>query len=101
MSSRRSVPHLKREDNPEHLLELQIRNRARSQAGVTAKYKKRHRKELPAATRDAIVKMYLDDHVFQRDVAKYFKVSPALVSQLVRQAKEDREKNRELRKLEE
>lgn len=55
---------------------MQIRNRARSQAGVTAKYKKRHRKELPAATRDAIVKMYLDDHVFQRDVAKYFKISP-------------------------
>ena len=65
---------------------------------MTANYKKRHRKELPAATRDAIVKMYLDDHVFQRNVTKYFKVSPALVSQLVRQAKGDREKNRELRK---
>ena len=50
VNSRRSVPHLKIEDNPEHLLEVQIRNRARSQAGVTAKYKKRQMKELSSAT---------------------------------------------------
>ena len=70
VSSRRSVPHSKIEDNPEHLLEVQIRNRARSQAGVRAKYKKRYKKELPAATREAIVKINLEDHVFQGDVAK-------------------------------
>ena len=32
VNSRRSVPHSKIEDNPEHLLEVQMRNRARSQA---------------------------------------------------------------------
>ena len=45
--------------------------------------------------------MYLEDHVFQKDVAKYFKVSPQLVSQLVKEAKGDREQTRELRKQEE
>ena len=78
-----------------------MRNRARSQAGVTAQYNNRHRKELPSATREAIVKMYLEDHVFQKDVAKYFKISPLLVSQLVNEAKRDREQTRELRKREE
>ena len=86
------------EDNPEGLLEIQIKNRAISQAGVTSRYKKRNLKQLPASTRDAIVKMYLEQHVFQADVAKYFKVSPAIVSRLVKEAKTDQEKNRELKK---
>ena len=42
--------------------------------------------------------MYLVDHVFQRDVAKYFKISPLLVSRIVNEAKRDQEKNRALRK---
>jgi len=37
-------------------------------------------------TRDAIVKMYLVDGVFQKDVAKYYKVSPMLVSRLVKES---------------
>ena len=45
--------------------------------------------------------MYLEDHVFQKDVAKYFKVSPLLVRQLVNEAKGDREQTRELRMQEE
>ena len=40
--------------------------------------------------------MYLEDHVFQADIAKYFKVSPAMVSRLVREAKADIDKNKEL-----
>ena len=46
--------------------------------------KKRQLKEIPIATREAIVRMYLEDHVFQCDIAKYFKISPALVSKLVK-----------------
>ena len=43
-------------------------------------------KELPVSTREAIVKMYLVDHVFQKDIAKFYKVSAALVSKLVVEA---------------
>ena len=48
--------------------------------------------------REAIVKMYLEDHVFQVDIAKYFKVSPALVSRLVKEAQKDPQRNFALRK---
>ena len=37
--------------------------------------------------------MYLVDHVFQKDIAKYYKISPALVSKLVVEAQRDPEKN--------
>ena len=43
-------------------------------------------KERPPATREAIVKMYLEDNVFQSDIAKYYKISPMLVSRLVKEA---------------
>ena len=64
----------KPKDNPDGLREIQIKNLTRSQAGVSAKYKKRLYKDIPSATREAIVRMYLVDHVFQADVAKYYKV---------------------------
>jgi len=37
--------------------------------------------------------MYLVDHVFQKDIAKYYKISPMLVSKLVVEAQRDPEKN--------
>ena len=73
--SRHSVPHSTRDSNPEGLLELELKARAISQAGVSSKRKKRHKKELPPEVREAIVKLYLVDHVFQVDIAKDFKVS--------------------------
>ena len=42
--------------------------------------------------------MYLEQHVFQVDIAKYFKVSAALVSRLVKEAQEDPQRNFALRK---
>ena len=90
---KRAAPNSKRADNPEGLLEVQIRERGCTHAGVTAKCKKRHLKELPASIRDSIVKMYLVDHVFQADIAKYYKISPALVSRLVKEAQADPGKN--------
>ena len=95
------MPHSSRNDNPEGLLELEIKNRARSQAGVTAKYKKRHLKQIPPAVRDKIVSMYLDHHVFQKDIAKVFKISAAMVSRLVKEAQENPEKNENLKLREE
>ena len=62
--SRRSIPHSTIDDNPEGLLEVQIRQRAYSQSGVHAKYKKRTLKQIPAAIRVAIAEMYLVQHVF-------------------------------------
>ena len=41
--------------------------------------------------------MYRDDHVFQCDVAKYFKVSAGLVSKLVVEAQRDPEKIKALK----
>ena len=52
-------------------------------AGNTKNFKKRHLKDLLISTRQAIVRMYLVDHVYQCEVAQYYKVSPALVSKLV------------------
>ena len=87
--SRRSVPHSTRESNSEGLLESQISARVKLHAGITKSCKKRHLKELPLSTREAIVRMYRDDHVFQCDIAKYFKISAALVSKLVVEAHRD------------
>ena len=84
--SRKSVPHSTRKSNPEGLLESQIRDRSDRYAGITKTSKKRHLKELPIATREAIVRMYLEDHIYQCDIAKYFKISPALVSKLVKES---------------
>ena len=66
------------------------------EAGVTKKFKKRNMKELPASAREAIVKMYLQDNVYQKDIAKYYKISPVLVSRLVKEAQENPEKNKKL-----
>ena len=64
-------------------MESQISSREKMHAGTTKNFKKRHLKDLPISTRQAIVKMYLVDHVFQCEVALFYKVSPALVSKLV------------------
>ena len=79
------MPHSTRRSNPEGLLESQLKAREQACAGVTKKCKKRHLKDLPLETREAIVKMYLEDHIFQCDVAKFFKISPTLVSKLVKE----------------
>ena len=65
---------------------------------IVAALNKRHLKELPPTSREAIVKMYLVDHVFQKDIAEYYKISPALVSRLVKEAEEDPKKNWELQR---
>ena len=99
--SRRSVPLSTKKSNPEGLLELQIKARGQTQAGVTSKFKKRHLKDLSAPAREAIVKMYFHDHVLQKDIAKYYKVSAVLVSKLIKEAQEDPEKIKRLRKKDE
>ena len=92
------MPHSTRSSNKEGILESELKARAISWSGVSSKRKKRHKKELPPAVREEIVKMYLEEHVFQSDIAQLFKVSKALVSSLVKEAQEDPGRSVALRK---
>ena len=83
------MQHSTRKSNPEGALELELKARAISWAGASNKSKKRLKNELPPEVRDEIVKMYLEEHVFQADIAQLFKVSKALVSRLVKEAQDD------------
>ena len=74
-----------------------MKSREQLNSGTSAKFKKRHQKDLPISTREAIVKMYLVDHVFQKDVAKYFKIPAALVGKLVKEAQNNPEKQQNLK----
>ena len=44
--------------------------------------------------------MYLDQHVFQKDIATYFRISPNMVSRIIREYQENPDKNNELVDLE-
>ena len=33
--------------------------------------------------------MYLERHVFQKDIAKYYKISPNMVSRIIKEYQED------------
>ena len=37
--------------------------------------------------------MYLERHVFQKDIAKYYKISQHMVSHIIKEYQEDKEKN--------
>ena len=63
--------------------------------------KKRTFKQVPPQTRDDIAKMYLERHVFQKDIAKYYRISQNMVSRIVREYQEDPKKNPDLIKQEE
>ena len=91
------MQHSTRKSNPEGALELELKARVISWAGASNKSKKRLKKELPPAVRDEIVKMYLEEHVFQADIAQLFKVSKALVSRLVKEAQDDPKRSAVLR----
>ena len=67
---------------------------------MKARFKKRHLKQLPVEVRENIVKMYLEDHVYQKDIAKRYRISAALVSKLVKEAQEESTRNDDLRKKE-
>ena len=62
---------------------------------------KRSLKQVPPSTRDSMAKMYLERHVFQKDKAKYYKISQHTVSRIVKEYQEDKEKNEVLNDQEE
>ena len=101
MTGKRAQTYSTKRCNPDGLLEQQIRQREQSQAGVKSRQKKRSLKELPVKVREGIVKMYLEDNIFQVDIAKYYKISPQLVSKLIKEAQEDPAKNLALKRKKE
>ena len=82
------MPH----HNLEGLPEGKLKVRRRAEKGATRKYKKRHRKELTIAMQSEIVRLYTEEHMLQREIAQRFKVAPALVGGLVREAVRQPEK---------
>ena len=87
--------HSTRASNPEGLLEKELRARERLDGPAGRKYKKRHRNELTSTEITNIVHCYLFEHLTQAEVARKFRISPPLVSQLVTDARRKPEKLRE------
>jgi len=88
-------PRSKPEHNPDGLLEAELKAKWQAERGYSMKCKKRHLKDLPAAVRAEIVRMYLEEHVLMRDIAAYYKISFALVNKLVKSATQEKEKVKE------
>ena len=74
-ASKTKIKYSTIDDNKEGLLECQISQRVKSQSGVHAKHKKRTFKQITPQTRDAIARMYLERHIFQKDIASYYRIS--------------------------
>ena len=60
---REKHPYSKRKDNPDGMTERQMELLSRGERGLSRKYKKRHRKELPASIRAEIVRLYNEEHL--------------------------------------
>ena len=75
-------------DNPEGLYEAQLKLKSLAERPARLNYKKRQLKELSHTMREAVVHAYLKEHMFQKDVARLFRVTPALVSKLVCEAQQ-------------
>ena len=86
-----------RASNPEGLLEKELLARERHRAPPGRKYKKRRRSELSIVEMEEIVDGYLTKGMYQADVAKFHRVTPALVSNLVTEAQRRPEKLREMK----
>ena len=84
-------PRSRPEDNPEGLLEVELKEKQKVERGYSRKCKKRHLKDLPAATRVEIAHLYMEDHVLMKDIAENFKISLQLVFKIVKMAKEESE----------
>jgi len=57
-------PYSKPEHNPDGLFEEELKMKQQAERGQTRTYKKRHLKDLSAATRAEIVRLYKEDHMF-------------------------------------
>ena len=49
--------------------------RRRVEKGAMRKVKKRHLKELPPDIRAEVVRLYLEEHIMQREIASRFRIS--------------------------
>ena len=85
----------KRIDNPEGLLEKEIKERERNEIVLGFAYKKRKLNDLSSKEVEDILDCYLNESITQEDVARKFRVKPLLISKLYRWYKDNPEKLRE------
>ena len=85
----------KRIDNPEGLLEKEIKERERNQIVPGLAYKKRKLNDLSSKEVEDIINCYLTEPLNQDEVARKFRVAPLLISKLYRWHKDNPEKLRE------
>ena len=70
--------------NEEGLSEWQLKAQHQSERGLTRTYKKLHMKMLAPEARQEIVRLYVEEHMSQANIASLYKISTALVGRLVR-----------------
>ena len=85
----------KRVDNPEGLLEKEIKERERNEIVPCFAYKKRKLNDLSSKEVEDIINCYLTEPLTQDEVARKFRVTPLLISKLYRWHKDKPEKLRE------
>ena len=76
-----------RASNPEGLLEKEIKARELRDEPPGCQYKKRKRRELSSFEMQEIVHCYLNRHHTQSDIARLYRISHRLVSNLVIESK--------------
>ena len=86
-----------RSTNPLGLMEKEIKERTAKSEPAGKKYRPRRRSELSSAEIFDIVHEYLVKNMMQAEVAKKYRVRPALVSKLVNEAKKQPQKLRDLK----
>ena len=79
----------------------EIKQQAMLETVPCRKYRARRRHELSAEDEENIVRAYTQDYMTQKDVARKFRVTETLVSDLVRESRKKPEKLREKKMREE
>ena len=85
----------RRIDNPEGLLERELKEREQNEIIPGFNYKKRKLNDLSSKEVEDILYCYLTEPLTQEDVARKFRVKPLLISKLYRWHKDNPEKLRE------
>ena len=83
--------------DPDGLGESAKRTKAQLECVPARKYRLRRRNDLTAAEQQQIVDSYVKEYIPQKEVARRFRVTPLLVSNLVTDSKKRPEKLREVK----
>ena len=80
--------------NFDGLTERQLSVLRRQDRGAVHKMKRRSLKDLPSDMRAEIVRLYDEEHLFQKEIAQRFRITQSLVGRLVRDSVKRPEKLR-------